>query len=44
MSVTDIKAEELRQKGFDGAGTCGRRNRAGRGQFARVDDVKKQYE
>lgn len=31
MSVTDIKAEELRQKGFGGAGTCGRRKRAGRG-------------
>ncbi len=31
MSVEEIKAEELRQKGFDGAGTCGRRNRAGRG-------------
>ncbi len=31
MSVTDIKAEELRQKGFDAAGTCGRRNCAGRG-------------
>ncbi len=31
MSVTDIKAEELWQKGFDGAGTCERRNRAGRG-------------
>lgn len=40
MSVTDLKAEELWQKGFDGAGTCGRRKRAGRGQFARVDDVK----
>ena len=40
MSVKEIKAEELRQKGFDGVGTCGRRNRAGRGQFARVDDVK----
>ena len=40
MSVTDIKAEELWQKGFDGAGTCGRRNRAERGQFARIDDVR----
>ena len=40
MSETDIKAEELRQKGFDGAGTCGRRKRAGRGYFARVDDIK----
>lgn len=31
MSVTGIKAEELWQKGFDGAETCGRRNCAGRG-------------
>lgn len=30
MSVKEIKAEELRQKGFNGAGTYGRRNRAGR--------------
>ena len=31
MSVTDIKAEELWQKGFDGAGTCGRRKYTRRG-------------